>query len=312
MKKSLLLATKIAIFLLYNIREQPQIRILCQSLPAQTLLGKVRSRFNTALSGLCACLLVIIGALVLMSCASGVNFKTMSPLGLEDPLILSGTLKKPAGNGPFPAVVLLHGCSGLHLDWANRLTRWGYVTLIVDSLGPRHVSQICDFGHRVPPLNRALDAYGAKSFLETLPYVDSKRIAVMGWSHGGWSVLYVAGRDLESLRSLTKYPLRPFNAAVAFYPWCEDWPLILNAPLLILIGEKDDWTPADRCRRDRLLHSEPQHECVIKVYPGVYHSFDNSELRGMVIFMGHRLEYNFRAASDSHKIVREFLEKHLR
>src|SRR4051794_19009426 len=47
--------------------------------------------------------------------------------GLE----LSGTLVRPAGPGPFPAIVALHGCSGLygrtgelsarHEDWARRL-----------------------------------------------------------------------------------------------------------------------------------------------------------------------------------------------
>lgn len=43
---------------------------------------------------------------------------------------LVGYLARPQGSGPFPAVVVLHGCGGFHQDmlaWADRLRRWGYV-----------------------------------------------------------------------------------------------------------------------------------------------------------------------------------------
>lgn len=58
---------------------------------------------------------------------------------------LSGILTVPKGDGPFPAVVLLPVCNGLRAPataaqmtgWARRLSEWGYVTLQVDSLGPR-------------------------------------------------------------------------------------------------------------------------------------------------------------------------------
>jgi dienelactone hydrolase len=53
---------------------------------------------------------------------------------------LTGKLTKPQGDGPFPAVVLMHGCTGIgkhQEDWAARFASWGYVALQVDSLGPR-------------------------------------------------------------------------------------------------------------------------------------------------------------------------------
>ena len=43
-------------------------------------------------------------------------------------LTLTGQLTRPKGAGPFPAVVLLHGCSGLNKFyhvWAERLAFWG-------------------------------------------------------------------------------------------------------------------------------------------------------------------------------------------
>src|SRR6185312_14317197 len=54
---------------------------------------------------------------------------------------LLGYLVKPDGRGPFPAVVILHGCSGfssVYAITAERLKSWGYVALAVDSLGPRN------------------------------------------------------------------------------------------------------------------------------------------------------------------------------
>lgn len=53
---------------------------------------------------------------------------------------------RPAGQGPFPALVLLHGCSGVEEQqdlWAKILVEWGYTALIVDSLGPRGIEEIC-------------------------------------------------------------------------------------------------------------------------------------------------------------------------
>jgi dienelactone hydrolase len=53
--------------------------------------------------------------------------------------LLDGYLFRPEGNGPFPAIVALHGCSGLFtkrgklnarfLDWGRRLAGLGYVVL---------------------------------------------------------------------------------------------------------------------------------------------------------------------------------------
>ena len=173
-----------------------------------------------------------------------VSFKSSETKLFGASLLLAGRLKKPPGDGPFPAIVLLHGCGGVqpkrdHL-WAKRLVSWGYVTLQVDSFKPRGITSVCTMGGKEAAdmlARRVTDAYDARHYLISLPFVDSKRIAVMGWSNGGATTLNAL------------YPKRddPFKAAVAMYPSCRKSLAELNAPLLILIGAKDDWTPAERC-----------------------------------------------------------------
>ena len=254
-------------------------------------------------SSKCMIRIVRIAALILSvifipaACVSTVKFNSID-IGEQ---LLTGSLMKPEGNGPFPAIVMLHGCAGIeavHNTWASRLKSWGYVTFIVDSFGPRGVGNVCKRGDsRVPPWMRALDARGARIYLEKLPFVDSERIVVMGWSHGG-------ATTLKAMADTS------FRAAIAFYPYCPRLQN-LNAPLLILIGEKDDWTPAAECIKAVQLQKS-SHEVLLKVYPGAYHSFDENGLVGGMLYFGHWLEYHPKATSDAIFQVKTFLAKHLK
>jgi len=224
-------------------------------------------------------------------------------------LLLTGRLQKPVGNGPFPAVVLLHGCGGVqpkrdHI-WAERLVSWGYVTLQVDSFQPRGITSVCTMGGRASADmldRRVTDAYDAQHYLTGLPFVDSKRIAVMGWSNGGATTL----NSLYSKRD------DPFHAAVAMYPSCRRSLGDLNAPLLILIGEKDDWTPAERCVA-MMPSGKSTFEVALQIYPGAYHAYDAiGKPREVWGSQGsHHLERNTAAEKDSIVRVREFLGKYL-
>lgn len=66
------------------------------------------------------------------------------------PIHLRGYLRRPDAVGPLPAVVLLHGCNGspasLDLNWGPRIAAWGYITLTVDSFGPRGLKNTCAGG----------------------------------------------------------------------------------------------------------------------------------------------------------------------
>jgi len=99
------------------------------------------------------------------------------------PGTVPGRMYRPDGPGPFPAVVLLHGCDGIgafNLAWASWFRDAGYVALVVDSLAARHTATgICIPDHP-SPRQQALDGYGALQYLRTRGEVAAPRIAVIG------------------------------------------------------------------------------------------------------------------------------------
>jgi len=49
-------------------------------------------------------------------------------------------------SAPYPAVVVLHGCSGFssyNTNFADQIASWGYVVLAIDSLSPRGIASRC-------------------------------------------------------------------------------------------------------------------------------------------------------------------------
>src|SRR5215831_2786851 len=91
---------------------------------------------------------------------------------------LRGFLAKPEGDGPFPAIVALHGCSGLPASVvqgaSERAISNGYVMLLVDSFTTRAIDHTCtpERYAAVDISKRMLDAYGGLLFLASLPFVD--------------------------------------------------------------------------------------------------------------------------------------------
>ncbi|WP_349745157.1 dienelactone hydrolase family protein [Roseateles cavernae] len=191
-----------------------------------------------------------------------------------------------AGAGPLPTILLLHGCGGPYngrgqLDARMRsysalLNAEGWHALVLDSLTPRGETELCTqkLGSRaVTMTNRRRDALGALQWLAARPEVDPARIALLGWSNGGSTVL--AATNL-SVAEVAAEPLRP-RAAVAFYPGCENdlkRGYAPSAPLLMLVGGADDWTPAAPCEALAKASAAPRPQ--LTVYPGAYHGFDGT------------------------------------
>jgi dienelactone hydrolase len=226
------------------------------------------------------------------------------------PVRLQGYLRRPAGAGSFAAVVLMHGCGGgaeeVDWNWGVRIAGWGYVTLTIDRHAPRGLKNACDSGS---PPGAHFDTYRALDFLVHQPFVDPQRVFVVGFSQGGMLALSSIERGLEERSSANK-----FRAAAAFYPICSLVRGPMTAPALILIGEKDDWTPADNCRRlverkdDYGMSREKDDGPPIRliVYPGAYHSFDRPDVPP-TRYLGHQLAYDRSAAGMASDALRAFL-----
>ena len=206
---------------------------------------------------------------------------------------VSTTIIRPEGAGPFPAVVLMHDCSGLGPRssgapgrWARVLVGRGYLVSMPDSFTPRGVPDgVCTGGVRgidVSHERRARDAYAALADLRARPDVDGRRIGLMGGSHGGSTTLVAMQADGGAAPPAADGP--GFAAAVALYPRCAVRGALRGdasgvyravAPLLILIGDKDDWTPAEPCRQLVEAAARAGSPVAIKIYPGAHHSFDS-------------------------------------
>jgi len=235
-----------------------------------------------------------------------ISFKGISKTG--DEFVLKGVLNKPSGQGPFPAIVMLSSAKGWSEawnKWVERFNKWGYVALQVETLASRGRSSIFDDGGSWPtlsPRDAAQDAHDAKAYLCGLPYVDGKRVSLIGWFFGGWAVPYAIDPS-ESIRNRGS----PFRAAIAFDPLCDQPLMGFDSPLLILHGELDDWHSVARCR---IIQGRSEHEITLKIYPSAYMAFD---LEGMDMTIdGHRLLYNPAAAADAFEQVKNFLAKHLK
>ncbi len=238
--------------------------------------------------------------------AEQVSFTASSPYNGKE-VVLTGELYKPVGTGKFPAVILMHGCSGLGKAvrsalqmHAHILTSNGFAALILDSFGPRRNDGgwVCEKISRLSSAQayRTRDAIDAQKYLASRSDIDIRNIFAMGQSNGGSVALFIARRGKSA----------GFRAVTAFYPWCGA--LISNkssTPVLILSGERDDWTPPRLCKEK----SNPAGGVTVKVYPNAVHSFDLNI--PVTTYLGHKVGLDVAAASDSRRLMVKFFKQHL-
>lgn len=207
------------------------------------------------------------------------------------------TFAAEGGASTHPAVVMLHGCSGVYsyskpnathsnlqqlfLEWGRRVSRAGYTAMLVDSFTGRGDAQNqCGNGTAGTDevTGRAHDALAAYNALSTTPAykVDPARVAVLGWSQGGSTTL--------SVMDISTWPA-VFKLGVAFYPACG----LHNAyggisastyapysPLYVLLGTADDFYKSGYCqtRQQRAIALGSQEFKPIWTHADARHSFD--------------------------------------
>ncbi len=197
-------------------------------------------------------------------------------------LTLDAALVRPTGGSTLPAVVALHGCGGPYPSrdgsWAKELAAKGHIVLLPDSFGSRGLGPQCRVKQRTvsPARERRDDAIAAATWLSAQPGVPIGGIALLGWSNGGSTVLATARLGARGSADLSvALPPGLFSRFVAFYPGCgstaRDPSWQPAAPMLILVGEQDDWTPAEPCRQ---IAARFRDRISMVAYPDAYHDFD--------------------------------------
>lgn len=266
-------------------------------------------------------------AIALAACAGpAVSFPNATP---ASPRAIPANEVRPAGAGPFPAVVLMHGCHGVSAstrDWAQWFRAHGYVALIVDSWSPRGITDGCLPGPDIPSTERFDDAIGALRWLQARPYVDGRHVGIVGWSNGGvFAMAAINGPSLERARARgVALPEPGFAAAVAMYPGgC--YSLVgerVVRPLLLLIGEADDWTLASECARMVDAMRGRGSDATIVRYPGAVHYFDVVGQARVVLpevenrnkpgaCCGATVGYDAGADADARRRIEVFFGRHL-
>lgn len=190
---------------------------------------------------------------------------------------LAGQLYPAPQQGSAPFAVLLAGCGGTYGGvnglwlklWARTLQDVGVGALALDSLDARGVTDgVCGDGSKAWAQRRVDDAYSALAWLADQPFVDPRRVFVIGMSNG-------ARTALLSVSASENGRFHRFAAAVALYPTCDRLPRHdLLAPALLLLGQADNPAIQPICEayvRQRRDSAAPPR---LILYPDAFHLFD--------------------------------------
>jgi dienelactone hydrolase len=201
----------------------------------------------------------------------------------SQPLNLPGELYLPKNAPtPMPAVVLVHGSGGLdyegtHIrEWAGRLNAWGVAALVIDTYGPRGITETVSDQQQISIFAQVADAYAALKQLAADPRIDRDHIAIMGFSRGA---IVTVDTAFETLRQGFGGGNLHFAAHVALYSGCNvafaDHATD-KAPMLFLHGEGDDFTPMAPCKEYATWLQSMGNAVTFVSYPGALHAFDST------------------------------------
>ncbi len=244
----------------------------------------------------------------------GGGYTNVIPIPVNDSSVkaIAGALFKPAGAGPFPAVVYLSGCAGLgpppevqqEKVVIEHLLSKGVATMIVDPFTPRgEMEGLCSKVDEKTFVQYASrggnDALAAVAVLKGMPEIDPNRVFLQGYSWGAISSLFAID-SATPLKHDTKVA-----GVIAYYPFCYD-NVDPTVPTLVMIGEKDDWTPAAKCQA---VIGKPNFEIV--VYPGDTHAF-TMPFDQPVDYLGHHMVYDEKGTKDAQNRADAFMAAHMK
>jgi len=201
------------------------------------------------------------------------------------PATLAGELRLP-GLGPdkVPVVVLVHGIAGLrayHIEWANALNSWGFGVFIPDHISGRGITPLSPEDYMLSGLARMVDIYQVLPRLMKHSRIDPDRMAIMGFSMGGYVALLLSQ---ERFRQRYGLPNFQFAEHIAIYPagcnvrFRNDLK-VTGKPIRLFHGTADDWTPVEPCRVLVADLKKAGADVTLTEYPGATHAYDDLTLK---------------------------------
>ena len=217
-----------------------------------------------------------------------------SPLGAHNAFLC-----RPAGEGPFPGVVVVHEWWGLNdtiKAEAERLARLGFVTLAVDLYGGEVAStpaRAAELKDAVADAEAVLAMRAAVRFLRELPETGTRPIGCIGWCFGGRKSLQLAIAEPE-IEACVLYYGTPVTDA-------EDLAEIQGS-VLGIFGEADQHISMQEVTAlaDGLALAGVPYR--IETFPDVGHAFANPSNQG---------GYAPKAAEEARQVSDEFLKEKL-
>lgn len=183
----------------------------------------------------------------------------------------TGYLAMPEGNGPFPAVILIHEWWGLNdniKQYAEQFAGQGYAALAVDMYNGEVATEPADAQRLAGAVREDLDAAfnnleAAVNYLRERPEVDDARMGSVGWCFGGGWSYQMAKNDLGVKASVMYYG--------QFAP--EDDLEQMKAHIMGHFGENDESIPVDDVRAFQAKLQTLSGEHQIFIYPNEGHGF---------------------------------------
>ncbi len=209
---------------------------------------------------------------------------------------VSGYLATPPGEGPFPALIVIHEWWGLN-DWAKEKARelaaHGFLALAID-LYRGQVATTPDEAHEIMrglPEDRAIrDLKSAFEYLRSRKDVRSGSIGSVGWCMGG-------GYSLAAATNI-----RELAACVICYGRLVTDSTVINqihAPILGIFGEDDRGISPSSVHRFESVAGSLGKDVTVHIYPGAGHAFMNETNAG---------SYRAEAAKDAWNQIIRFLD----
>jgi dienelactone hydrolase len=193
--------------------------------------------------------------------------------------IIGGSLCLPKGTEPLPAVILVHGSGGVGANvdrWARELNQIGFAAFVLDCFTGRGIVETITDQSRLGHLAMIGDAYRALELLVKHQRIDASRIAVMGFSKGGFAALYASLRRFQLMHGSRE---SEFAAYISFYAPCNTAFLrdleVADRPIRLFHGTADNYVSVEPARKyvERLRGAGK--DVHLTEYEGAHHVFDN-------------------------------------